>query len=68
MDVNTSTTEPKQVDTAEPLSVGPALAVNISEILREAGITCVLWGDLLLTAFGVPSIADVSSYVCRCRQ
>jgi len=36
------------------------LVGSISRILTENAIPCVLWGNYLLTVYGVPSIVDVS--------
>jgi len=38
------------------------LVAAISHILLECNIPCVLWGNYLLTVYGVPSIVDVSSH------
>lgn len=37
------------------------LVASISCILLTNNIPCVLWGNYLLTIYGVPSIVDVSS-------
>jgi hypothetical protein len=38
------------------------LVASISRLLTSAKIPCVLWGNYLLTIYGVPSIVNVS---CR---
>ena len=35
------------------------LVASISQILTDDGVPCVLWGNYLLTIYGVPSIVDV---------
>lgn len=32
---------------------------SISQILSDAGVPSVLWGDYLLTVYGVPSVIGV---------
>ena len=52
--------EPDESEVIANYPVGLQLAASVSYVLRGAGIACLLWGHLLLTAFGVPSIVDVS--------
>jgi hypothetical protein len=37
------------------------LVASISQLLTGNGIPCILWGNYLLTVYGVPSIVNVSS-------
>lgn len=40
-------------------SIGNEFVAMISRILNSAGIPNLLWGNYLLTVYGVPSIIDV---------
>lgn len=40
--------------------INEELVGSLSRILTENGIPCVLWGNYLLTVYGVPSMVDVS--------
>ena len=41
-------------------TLGPELIADIARILDEAAIPSVLWGNYLLTIYGIPSVVDVS--------
>lgn len=41
--------------------IDETLVASISHILLGSNIPCVLWGNYILTIYGVPSIVDVSS-------
>lgn len=47
-------------------SLGNNLVAGIARILDEAGIPSVLWGNYLLSVFGVPTIVDVGSPQYSC--
>ena len=36
-----------------------SLVASVSQVLDDAGIASILWGNYLLTVFGVPTIAEV---------
>jgi len=41
--------------------IDETLVASISRILTRKKIPCVLWGNYLLTVYGVPTIVDVRS-------
>lgn len=44
-----------------PEKLSEELVKSISQLLIDAGVPSVLWGDCLLTIYGVPSIVGVSN-------
>lgn len=50
----------KPCDDINVAVVDEKLVASISRILTRNEIPCVLWGNYLLTVYGVPSIVDVS--------
>lgn len=41
-------------------TLSQALVASVSRILIQSEISCILWGNYLLTIYGVPSIVEVS--------
>lgn len=48
-----------QIQAQTPLTLDNKLVAMISSVLTSAGIPNVLWGNYLLTVYGVPTIVDV---------
>lgn len=46
-------------------TLSQALVASISRILIQSEIPCILWGNYLLTIYGVPSIVEVSELLPR---
>ena len=44
---------------SRPQKLETKLVATISRILTSAGIPNILWGNYLLTVYGVPTIVDV---------
>lgn len=49
----------------EELFYGKRLASSCAAILDAHRIPHILWGFLMLTVFGIPTIVDVSAGTCR---
>ncbi|KAJ5584755.1 uncharacterized protein N7459_004555 [Penicillium hispanicum] len=52
-----------QSQTQTPLTLDNRLVAMISSVLTSAGIPNVLWGNYLLTIYGVPTIVDGMAFV-----
>ena len=46
-------------------SLDDELVANIAQILDEAGVPSILWGNYLLTVLGVPTVVEVGSLQSR---
>jgi hypothetical protein len=45
--------------TLNTATIDEVLVASIAQILVENGVPCVLWGNYLLTIYGVPSVINV---------
>lgn len=52
--------EAKQAKAADPNHISERFVTSLVKNINEAGIPCILWGNRLLRAHGVPTILGVS--------
>jgi hypothetical protein len=53
----------KQAKAADPNHISERFVASLVKNINEAGIPCILWGNRLLRAHGVPTILGVSVFL-----